>query len=83
MSHVRLPELPGILGPMALRPETAAPLNRLAHVLLHLPSSLSQGERELNATYVSYLNDCHFCQTSHGAVVRFWVPSSSRRPQLG
>ena len=69
MPHIQLPaNLPGILGPMAYRPETAAPLNQLAHVLLHLPSSLPQGERELIATYVSYLNDCYFCQTSHGAV---------------
>jgi uncharacterized peroxidase-related enzyme len=32
------------------------------------PHTLTQGERELIATYVSYLNDCHFCQSIHGAI---------------
>ena len=36
-------------------------------MLLHGPSTLSPGERELIATYVSSQNDCYFCQTSHGA----------------
>jgi hypothetical protein len=47
MPHIKLPEgLPGILGPMAFRPETAKPLNELAEILLRGPSSLSPGERE-------------------------------------
>ena len=53
---------------MAFRPETAKPLNELAEALLHAPNSLSQGDRELIATYVSYLNDCYFCQAVHGAI---------------
>jgi uncharacterized peroxidase-related enzyme len=53
---------------MAFRPETAKPLNELAEVLLHAPNSLSPGERELIATYVSSQNDCYFCQTVHGAI---------------
>jgi uncharacterized peroxidase-related enzyme len=53
---------------MAFRPETAKPLNELVEVLLHAPNSLAPGERELIATYVSYLNDCYFCQTVHGAI---------------
>ena len=69
MPHIQLPEdLQGIRGPMAFRPETAKPLNELVEVLLHAPNSLSPGERELIATYVSYLNDCYFCQTVHGAI---------------
>jgi uncharacterized peroxidase-related enzyme len=69
MPHIRLPEgLQGIRGPMAFRPETAKPLNELAEVLLHAPNSLTPGERELIATYVSSLNDCYFCQTVHGAI---------------
>ena len=68
MSHINLPQgLPGILGPMAFRPDTAQSLNQLADTLLHRPHSLSPGERELIATYVSYLNQCHFCHSSHGA----------------
>jgi uncharacterized peroxidase-related enzyme len=69
MPHISLPEgLPGILGPMAFRPETAKPLNELADVLLRGPSTLTAGERELIATYVSSQNGCFFCQTIHGAV---------------
>ena len=69
MPHIELPPgLQGIRGPMAYRPETAKPLNELAEILLHAPNSLAPGERELIATYVSYLNDCYFCQTVHGAI---------------
>ena len=69
MPHIKLPEgLQGIRSAMAFRPETAKPLNELAEALLHAPNSLPQGDRELIATYVSYLNDCYFCQTVHGAI---------------
>jgi uncharacterized peroxidase-related enzyme len=68
MAHIKLPEgMPGISGGFAFRPETAKPMRELAHVLLHEANSLSPGERELIATYVSSRNDCYFCQTSHGA----------------
>jgi uncharacterized peroxidase-related enzyme len=70
MPHIALPEnLPGIRAAMAFRPETAKPLNELVEVLLHSPdNTLTPGERELIATYVSYLNECHYCQTIHGAI---------------
>jgi uncharacterized peroxidase-related enzyme len=69
MAHIRLPEgLQGIRAAMAFRPETAKPLNDLVEVLLHAPNSLTAGERELIATYVSSQNDCYFCQTVHGAI---------------
>jgi len=69
MAHIQLPEgLPGIRGAMAFRPETAKPMNELAEVLLRGPSSLSRGERELIAAYVSSENDCFYCQTIHGAI---------------
>ena len=69
MAHIRLPEgLHGIRAAMAFRPETAKPLNELAEALLHAPNSLTPGERELIATYVSSQNDCYFCQTVHGAI---------------
>jgi uncharacterized peroxidase-related enzyme len=68
MPHISLPEgFPGIASGFVFRPETAKPMRELAHVLLHGPSTLSPGERELIATYVSSRNDCYFCQTSHGA----------------
>jgi uncharacterized peroxidase-related enzyme len=69
MPHIALAEgLPGIRGALAFRPETAKPLNELAEILLFGPHTLTPGERELIATYVSSLNDCHFCQSIHGAI---------------
>src|ERR1700729_3187567 len=69
MPHIELPAgLPGIRGPMAYRPETSKPLNELVEVLLRGPSTLTRGERELIATYVSAENDCYYCQTVHGAI---------------
>ena len=68
MPHIALPDLPGIRGPMAFRPETAKPINELVDVLLRGPHTLSPGERELIATYVSSQNHCRYCQTIHGAV---------------
>lgn len=69
MAYIRLlnEELPGISGLLHNNPRTAAPLLQLAEVLLRGESTLSSGERELIASYVSYLNGCHFCHTSHGA----------------
>jgi uncharacterized peroxidase-related enzyme len=64
---------PGIRGPMAFRPETAKPLNELAEVLLRTENSLSRGERELIATYVSSLNDCFFCQNVHGGLAQHYL----------
>jgi uncharacterized peroxidase-related enzyme len=58
---------PGINGPMRFRPETAKPLNELAEVLLRGPHTLTPGERELIAAYVSGLNECTFCCASHSA----------------
>ena len=58
---------PGINGPMRFRPETAKPLNELAEVLLRGPHTLTAGERELIAAYVSGLNECTFCTASHAA----------------
>jgi uncharacterized peroxidase-related enzyme len=60
-------EFPGISGPMRYRPETAKPLNELAEVLLRGPHTLSRGERELIAAYVSGRNECTFCCSSHSA----------------
>jgi uncharacterized peroxidase-related enzyme len=68
MAHINLPEgLPGIRGPMVFSPETTAPLRDLAQILLHDANSLTPGERELIATYVSSQNDCYYCQTCHGS----------------
>lgn len=74
MPHIKLDaQLPGIRGPMAFRPETARPLNELAEVLLRSENSLSRGDRELIATYVSSLNDCFFCQNAHGGIAQHYL----------
>jgi uncharacterized peroxidase-related enzyme len=67
--HIAVPEgVPGIRSLFAFRPEVAAPMSTLTHILLHGESSLSRGERELIAAYVSALNECDFCHNSHAAV---------------
>ena len=49
---------PGIRGLLRYRPETGRPLSELAEVLLRGPGTLTRGERELIAAYVSALNEC-------------------------
>src|SRR3954462_3531304 len=69
MAHINLPAgLPGIRALLTYRPETAQPLNELVDVLLRGPHTLTPGERELIATYVSAQNDCTYCQSIHGAI---------------
>ncbi len=68
MSHIDLSnDLPGIVGLFAFRPETARPLSTLAETLLRADNSLTRGEREAIAAYVSFLNECRFCERSHSA----------------
>ncbi len=69
MPHINVDkDLPGIRALMAFRPETAAPMGELANLLLRSNEGLSMADRELIATHVSYLNDCFYCQQSHGAI---------------
>jgi uncharacterized peroxidase-related enzyme len=69
MPHIPLPpDLPGIRGAFAFRPETARPMNALVEILLQGPSTLTKGERELIATYVSSRNCTHYCHSIHGAI---------------
>jgi uncharacterized peroxidase-related enzyme len=74
MPHINTKnDLPGIRGLMAFRPETAEPMGALAEVLLRDTNGLSPAERELIATYVSYLNDCFYCHHSHGAIACIYL----------
>ncbi len=68
MSYIKtdLP-FPGILELLFYKRSTGKALSNLAQTLLHGPSTLSSGERELIAAYVSRLNNCEFCCESHGA----------------
>jgi uncharacterized peroxidase-related enzyme len=73
MAYIKVEEgIPGIRSLFNFRPETGKPLCDLAEVLLMGPSSLSSGERELIAAYVSHRNGCMFCRNSHAAAARCW-----------
>jgi uncharacterized peroxidase-related enzyme len=70
MAYIKLNDenLPGIVGLLNYRLETAKPLRELAEVLLSDENnSLTPGEREIIAASVSYRNGCHFCHSSHAA----------------
>jgi uncharacterized peroxidase-related enzyme len=72
MAHIDLGiderKFPGLAGLIQFRPETGKAIGELADVLLRAPNSLSRGDRELIAAYVSRLNECKFCASSHSAV---------------
>lgn len=71
MAHITLPEnAPGISGPMQAYPETAVHLRGLANALLRDSESLTPGERETIAAFVSAGNECAFCTKSHAAAAR-------------
>jgi len=68
MPYITLEEhLPGITGLLEYRKDTAAPIRSLTQFLLRGPSTLTEGERELIATIVSYGNECKFCTAAHTA----------------
>jgi alkylhydroperoxidase family enzyme len=61
MAHIQVPEgAPGILGPMAISPESTKALRELVEVLLRGPNTITPAEREMIAMYVSSQNDCGF-----------------------
>jgi uncharacterized peroxidase-related enzyme len=75
MPHIALNSAePGIRGLLRYRPESGRPLSELAEVLLRGPSTLTTGERELIAAYVSALNDCEYCASSHSACAAAQLP---------
>lgn len=68
MAYINVEDgLPGIIGLLEYRKDTAQPIRELTQILLRGPSTMSQGERELIATIVSYGNECAFCATAHTA----------------
>lgn len=78
MAHIELGnDTPGIRALLAYRPETARPLGELAEVLLRGDSTLSRGERELIAAYVSRRNECEYCSNSHAATAAAQLPGGA------
>lgn len=75
MPHIALTSTePGIRGLLRYRPQTARPLGELTEVLLRGPGTLARGERELIAAYVSALNNCRYCSSSHSACAAAQLP---------
>jgi uncharacterized peroxidase-related enzyme len=71
MPHIAVSaDLYGIVGLMDFKPATGARLRELAQQLLRGPSSLSAGQRELIAAYVSRRNECEYCERTHTATAR-------------
>jgi len=73
LTFIRMPyielesHLPGITGLLEYRKDSAQPIRDLTQYLLRGPSTLTEAERELIATVVSYGNECTFCTTAHTA----------------
>ena len=65
--------LPGIVWLLAYQPQMTRHLLGLANALLWEDNSLSRGERELIAAYVSWLNECVFCFESHGTTALHYL----------
>jgi len=75
LPHITLnSDEPGIRGLLRYRPETGRPISELTEVLLRGPGTLTRGERELIAAYVSALNQCRYCTASHSASAAAQLP---------
>src|SRR3954470_17496579 len=83
MPHIPLEEhLPGITGLLEYRRETAEPIRDLTQFLMRGPNTLTEGERELIATIVSYKNDCRFCMSAHAAVTNVLLRENETSEQI-
>jgi uncharacterized peroxidase-related enzyme len=60
-------DLPGITGLLDYRKDTALPIRQLTQILLRGHSTITEGERELIASVVSFGNECTFCTAAHTA----------------
>ena len=70
MAYIELNNrLPGITGLLENRVDTAEPIRVLTQILLRGENTLTEMERELVATIVSYKNQCRFCTNAHAATV--------------
>lgn len=68
--------LPGIMGLLEYRRDTAEPIRELTQILLRGSSTLTEGERELIATVVSHGNECEFCTNAHTAAANVLMGDS-------
>ena len=78
MPYIPLKEnLPGITGLLDYRQDTALPIRQLTQILLRGESTLTEGERELIATVVSFGNECEFCTAAHTAAADLFLDDPS------
>jgi len=74
MAHIKLdPSLPGILAPLALRPDLRKALSEFTEILMRGENTLTRGERELIGAYVSSENGCFFSENSHGSLAQHYL----------
>lgn len=68
MPFIKLDQrFPGIVSLFMFDKGFAKHLSGMAQEIMRRPSTLSVGERELIAAYVSRINECEFCYRSHKA----------------
>ncbi len=83
MPYISVEEhLPGITGLLEYRKDSAQPIRELTQLLLRGPSTLTEGERELIATIVSYNNECKFCTTAHTAAADLLLGESETAAKI-
>lgn len=83
MPYIPLEEhLPGITGLLEYRKDSAAPIRALTQFLLRGPNTLTEAERELIATIVSYRNECKFCTTAHTAAADLLLGENNTTQQI-
>jgi AhpD family alkylhydroperoxidase len=63
-----LPEQPVMRDLYKSQPASCKPLGELTEVAMRGPSPYTQGQRELIAAYVSGLNACKYCHSTHAGV---------------
>ncbi len=73
---------PGIVELLFYKGPTGKALANLAQTLLHGPSNLTPGERELIASYVSNLNNCEYCHESHSASANYHLNDEGQAVNL-
>jgi uncharacterized peroxidase-related enzyme len=77
MAYIDLEDgLPGIIGLLEYRRDTARPIRELTQILLRGESPLTAGEREMIAALVSSRNECTFCATAHTEAANRLVENS-------
>ncbi len=83
MPHIKLEtHLPGITGLLEYRKDTGEPIRDLTQILMRGASTLTEAERELIATIVSFGNNCQFCTAAHTAAADLLLGENNTTRQV-